>query len=70
MQLYPVIAGDYPVRWRDRQITHYLTDPEFRAYLRILGILCVVVVGYRVLQEHVFAATGTLVLSAARQPVR
>ena len=49
--------------WRDRRITHYLTDPEFGAYFRILIVLCVVVVGYRVLQEHVFGATDGLVLS-------
>jgi len=45
--------------WRDRGVRHYVSDPEFMAYVRILVVLCVVVVTYRVWQEHIVAVEET-----------
>jgi trk system potassium uptake protein TrkH len=36
--------------WRDRSIKHYLSDPEFSAYVRILIAFSLIVVGYLVWQ--------------------
>jgi trk system potassium uptake protein TrkH len=36
--------------WRDRGIRHYFADPEFKAYVRILVVLCIIVLAYLIWQ--------------------
>jgi trk system potassium uptake protein TrkH len=51
--------------WRDRRIGHYFSDPEFRAYVRILVALCVVVVGFRVWQVHILPGESPAALTGS-----
>jgi trk system potassium uptake protein TrkH len=48
--IFMIIAGVnfslHFLAWRDRGIRHYLADPEFSAYVRILVVLCFIVAGY------------------------
>jgi trk system potassium uptake protein TrkH len=52
--VFMVIAGVnfalHFLAWRDRSIKHYFSDPEFSAYVRILVVFNLVVVGYLVWQ--------------------
>ncbi len=38
--------------WRHRRLTDYLTDPEFRAYVKLLGALTLIVLVYLYLNGH------------------
>jgi trk system potassium uptake protein TrkH len=62
--IFMVIAGAnfalHFLAFRDRSIGHYLADPEFNAYVRILLVLCAIVVAYLFWQESYAGAGDTL----------
>ena len=70
--VFMVIAGVnfalHFVAWRERSLTHYLADPEFRAYIRILGGLGVIVLLYLFWQQQ-YAGPGETVLKGLFQVV-
>ncbi|WP_428100376.1 TrkH family potassium uptake protein [Candidatus Rariloculus sp.] len=46
--------------WRDKRLTSYLTDPEFRSYAWILGVLSTIVLGYLLWQQQYGSVAETV----------